>query len=229
MSAQPQWQPAQQIARPRTLPDHTPDGERGRARILPAIALASIGAGTIHIAAAATIGRDSAQNLAFFVVVAVAQIVWGAVALAWAPRWWLALGAAGNLVVVATWVVSRTVALPFGEYAGITLPVGFADALATVLAAVVVVGAVTLLLRGQGPARSAGRSRGFTAAAAVLVGALALAGVLSQADAFGSSPSGSGGNGGGGVSGPYAPGGGNDMGGGSSGTSGSGGGYGYGY
>lgn len=64
--------------------------------------------------------RGSTQNLAFFSVVAAAQLVWGVVSMAEAPRWWLAVGAAGNLVVVITWVVSRTVGLPVGEYAGIT-------------------------------------------------------------------------------------------------------------
>jgi len=173
-----------------------------------AIALASIAAGAINIAAAATVGRDSTQNLAFFGVVAAAQLVWGALALARAPRWWLALGAVGNLVVVAAWVVSRTVGLPFGEYAHITLPVGFSDGLATALEAAVVVGAAALLVRGRGPVRSPARSPRVAVAAAVVVGALALGGVLSQAGAFGSSPAGSSGNDTGGVTGPYAPGGG---------------------
>jgi hypothetical protein len=196
------------------------DADRNPARVLSAIALASIAAGAINIAAAATVGRDSAQNLAFFAVVAAAQLVWGAVALARAPRWWLALGAVGNLVVVATWVVSRTVGLPVGKYAGIMLPVGFPDTLATALEAVVVLGAVALLVWGRGPARSAARTPGVTAAAAVVLGALALVGVLSQAGAIGSS-AGTNQNGTGGVSGPYAPGGG----GGSSGGGSSGGGY----
>jgi uncharacterized membrane protein YgcG len=203
---------------PRADPDRRP------ARVLSAIALASIAAGAINIAAAATVGRDSAQNLAFFVVVAAAQLVWGAVALVRAPRWWLALGAVGNLVVVATWVVSRTVGLPVGEYAGMQLPVGFADGLATALEAVTFVGAAGLLVRGRAPARSPARSPGATVAAAVVVGALALVGVLAQAGAIGSSSSGSDQNGGGGVqNGPYAPGsGGSTSGGGGS----SGGGYG---
>jgi len=211
MSAQP-W-----ASGPRADPDRNP------ARVLSAIALASLAAGAINIAAAATVGRDSAQNLAFFVVVAAAQLVWGAVALARAPRWWLALGAVGNLVVVATWVVSRTVGLPVGEYAGVTLPVGFADGLATALEALTVVGAVALLVRGRSPARSPARSPGATVAAAVVVAALALVGVLAQAGAIGSSSSGSDQDGGGGVqNGPYAPGGG----GGTSGGGSSGGGYG---
>jgi hypothetical protein len=199
------------------------DPDRNPARVLSAIALASIAAGAINIAAAATVGRDSTQNLAFFVVVAVAQLGWGAVALARAPRWWLALGAVGNVIVVATWVVSRTAGLPVGEYAGIALPVGFPDALATALEAVTVVGAAALLVGGRGPARSPARSPGATVAAAVVVGALALFGVLAQTGAIGSSPAGSEQTGGGGVNGPYAPGG--SSGGGPAGGGYSGGGY----
>jgi hypothetical protein len=148
------------------VPASTPsaDPDLNPARVLSAIALASIAAGTIHIAPAATLGSDSAQNLAFFAVVAKAQIAWGAVALARAPRWWLALGAVGNLIVLATWVVSRTVGLPVGEFAGVTLPVGFPDGLAAVLEAVIVLGAVALLVQGRSPARSAARSPGVTVA-----------------------------------------------------------------
>jgi hypothetical protein len=185
--------------------------------------MASIAAGAINIAAAATVGRASAQTLAFFTIVAAAQLAWGAVALARAPRMWLALGAAGNLVVAATWVVSRTIGLPAGVYAGIKLPVGFPDALGTALEVLVVAGAAALLIRGRGTARSLARSPRVTAAAAVLAGALALGGVLSQAGAFSSSPAGAHHNGPG-MSGPSAPG----SGGGTSGGATSGGGsYGY--
>jgi hypothetical protein len=199
------------------------DADRNAARVLSAIALASVAAGAINIAAAATVGRGSAQNLAFFVVLGAAQLVWGAVALVRAPRWWLALGAVGNLVAVVTWVVSRTAGLPIGEYAGIKLPVGFPDTLATALEAVVVVGAVTLMISGRGLVRSVARSPRVAVAAAVVAGALTLAGVLSQANAFGSSSAGSGQTGTGGVTGPYAPG----TSGGTSGGGTSGGGYGY--
>jgi hypothetical protein len=177
---------------------------QNRARVLSVIAVASIAAGAINAAAAATVGRGSAQNLAFFGVVAAAQLVWGAVALARAPRWWLALSAVGNVLVVATWVVSRSVGLPFGEFAGLTLPVGFPDGLATILEAVTVVGAVGLLVRDHGPSRSAARSPGFAVAAAALIGTLGLVGVLSQADAL--SSGGPAGNGDGGQVRPAAPG-----------------------
>ena len=205
MSAETRWRLTKPTARLASASGSRADPDRNAARVLSAIALASVAAGAINVAAAATVGLGSTQNLAFFVVVAMAQLAWGAAALAWAPRWWLALGAAGNLVVVATWVVSRTVGLPVGEFAGIRLPVGFADTLATALEVVVVVGAAALVVRGLGPARSAARSPGVAVAAAVVAGALTLAGVLSQADAFGSS-AGSGQGGTGGVTGPYAPG-----------------------
>lgn len=201
-------------SRPNAHPDRNP------ARVLSAIALASIAAGAINIAAAATAGRGSTENLAFFVLAAAGQLVWGAVALARAPRWWLAAGAAGNLVVVATWVVSRTVGLRTGVYAGITLPVRFPDALAAALEAVVVADAVALLVRGQGPARSALRAPRVTLAAAVVAGLLALTGVLAQANVIGSPPARTVS----GVSGPAAPGGGGGYGGttGGGGTSGGG-------
>ena len=221
MSARPRWKLTKPTQRPLPASGPWADADRNPARVLSAIALASIAAGAINLTAAATVGRDSAQNLAFFGVVAAAQVVWGAVAFARAPRWWLSLGAVGNLVVVATWVVSRTAGLPVGEYAHVTLPVGFADGLATALEAVIVVGAAALLVRGRGPARSLARSPGVAAAAAVVVGALALSGVLSQAGAFGSS-SGSDRDGGGGVTGPYAPGGGGGSSGGGDDTSGGG-------
>jgi hypothetical protein len=208
MSAQPRWEPTQPTPRPVSASGPRTDPDRNPARVLSAIALASLAAGAINLAAAATVGRDSStQTLAFFVAVAAAQLAWGAVALARAPRWWLALGAVGNLVVVATWVVSRTIGLPVGEFAGSTLPVGFADGLATALEVVTVAGAAALLVRGRGPARSVARSPGATAAAAVLVGALALVGVLSQTGTIGSSPAGSNRNTGGGVNGPSVPGG----------------------
>ena len=222
MSAEIWWRLTRPVSRPVPASGPRADPDRDRARVLSAIALASVAAGAINVAAAATVGRGSTQNLAFFSVVAAAQLVWGVVSMAEAPRWWLAVGAAGNLVVVATWVVSRTAGLPVGDYAGITLPVGFPDALATALEAVIVVGAVVLLVRGHGPVRALARSPGVAVAAAVVAAALTLAGVLAQADAFGSSPTGSGQNGTSGVNGPYAPG---TSGGGTSGGGTSGGGY----
>jgi len=209
MSAQPQWEDAAPAHRPVGVPASrtVAESDRNTARIVSVIALASIAAGAVNIAVAATIGAD-AQTHAFFGVVGAAQVVWGLMALVWAPRSWLVLGALGNAVVVATWVVSRTVGLPIGQFAHQVLPVGFSDSVATILEAVTALGAAVLAVRGSGASRAAARVRGFALAAAVLIGAIGLAGVLPQTHAFSS-----GGGGGGGRSGSTAPQGGNGGGG----------------
>jgi hypothetical protein len=193
--------------------------------VLTAIAFASVAVGVIHISAAATLGQGSAQNVAFFGLAAAAEIIWGAVALFRAPRWWLALGLLGHLAVVATYIVSRTIGLPVGVYAHVKLPVGYADALATVLGAAIVIGAGWLLLQDRVPARAATRSLGATAATVVLVGALALTGVIWQNNAFGSSGGPSNGGSGASISNGYGGYGGGSSTGGSTGGTTSGSGY----
>jgi hypothetical protein len=239
MPAGPRQNVITSASRPAPASGSRTDPDQNPARVLSAIAVASIAAGAINIAAASTVGRASTQNLAFFAAIAAAQIGWGAAALVRAPRWWLALGAAGNLVAAVIWVVSRTAGLPAGPEANIKLHVGFPDTLATVLEAAIVVGAAALMIRGRGPARSVARSPRVTLAAAVVVGVLGLFGVLAQAGVIGSTPAGNGtgvnssathgggGTSGGGTSGHTSGGGtsGHTSGGGTSGGGYSGGGY----
>lgn len=223
MSAEPRWDHSEQRSRPVEVPARstTKDAaDLNAARIVSVVAFTSIAAGAINIAAAATIPGLNTQSLTFFWAIGVAGIAWGLVALVSAPRWWLALGALGNAVVVATWLVSRTAGLPFGQFAHVVLPVRFADTLAQILSAVTVVGATWLAVRGSGVARAAARARSFAVVAAVVIGALGLAGVVSQANAFS-------GGGGGGQNGPTAPYGGNGGTGGNTGGGGPAGGYGY--
>ncbi len=231
MSAQPRWDhTGQQASRPVAVQrsDVETASDRNAARILTVAALASIAAGAIHVSAARTLGRGDTQTFAFFGAVAAAEIVWGLVALFRAPRWWLVLGVLGNAVVVTTWLVSRTVGLPVGEFAHEVLPVGYADVLATIFGVVTIIGAATLAIRGSVPARAAVRARGFALAAAIAIGLLALSGVMSQANAFSGSGGGSGQNapaGGGGYGGYGGTGGygGSGSSGGTSGTTSSGG------
>jgi hypothetical protein len=196
---------------------------------LTVAALASIAAGAVHVSAARTLGRGDTQTFMFFGVVAAAEIVWGLVALMRAPRWWLVLGVLGNAVVVTTWLVSRTVGLPVGEFAHEVLPVGYADVLATIFGVVTLVGAATLAIRGSSPARAMAGVRGFALVAAIAIGLLALSGVMSQANAFSGSGGGTGQNApAGGAYGGYGNGGGYGGSGTSGGTSGvtsNGGGY----
>jgi hypothetical protein len=221
MSAQPRWDHAGQGTRPAAVPRRDVETalDRNGVRILTVAALSSIAAGAIHVSAARTLGRGDTQTFTFFGAVAAAEIIWGLIALVRAPRWWLVLGALGNAVVVTTWIVSRTVGLPVGEFAHEVLPVGYADVLATIFGAVTLVGAATLAIRGSGPARAAASARGSALAAAIVIGVLALSGVISQANAF------SGGGGSGQNNGPTAPNGGGAYGG-YGGTGGTGGSYG---
>jgi len=205
MAAQPQWDEAAPAPRPVAVAARgaVAEPDRNTARTVSVVALASIAAGAINIAVAATIAGATAQTQAFFGAVGAAQVVWGLVALVWAPRWWLALGALGNAVVVATWLVSRSVGLPVGQFAHVVLPVGFSDSVATILEGATAAGAALLAVRGAGVERAAARVRGFALAAAVLIGALGLAGVMSMANASSS------GGGGGSHNAPAAPSGGN--------------------
>jgi hypothetical protein len=224
MSAQPKWEQTGRTSRPVavTRDDAATASDRIAVRILTVGALASIAAGLIHVEAARTLGRGDSQTFAFFAAVAAAEIVWGLVALVRAPRLWLALGALGNAVVVGTWIVSRTVGLPVGEFAHEVLPVGYADVLATIFGAVTVVTAGYLAIRGASPVRALASARGFALVAAIAIGLLALSGVMSQANAFSGSGGGSGQNApaGGGAYGGYGNGGSGSYGGGAYGGTG---------
>jgi hypothetical protein len=196
MSAQTQQHIVRTAPRAVAAAGPNADAAQKHTRILSVIAISSLGAGAINVAAAATVGRANIDTLAFFVAVAAAQIAWGAIALVRASRWWLALGAVGNLAVVATWLTSRTVGLPAGSAAGITLPVGFPDGLATALEIAVVLGAASLTARWLAGSRAVAGSPRVTMATALVVGVLALAGVLVQTGAISSAPSSDGGGGG---------------------------------
>ncbi len=84
---------------------------------------------------------------AFFLVVALAQVLLSD-ALLYRPRRSLfVLGIAGNLAVIALYVATRTVGIPFfGPHAGDVEDVGMID-LTSVIAEVALVAALALLLR----------------------------------------------------------------------------------
>src|SRR3954452_12685685 len=185
MSAQPRWEPAGSgpaTPGPRRLGavHNSEPASDTAARLTAAIALASLGAAAIHVAAAITDAEEGGLTLAFFVAVAVAQAVWGLRALAGASRTWLVLGAVGDLAVLAGWVASRPVGLPIRETAEAALPAGFSDSVASALEALIVVGAAGLALRVGSIERPAARVPALTVAAGVVLAGVATLAVLAQ-------------------------------------------------
>jgi hypothetical protein len=104
--------------------------------VLRAAALASIGAGAVH-AAAAWSHADATGATAAFAALAAAQIAWGVVALARSGPGVRLAGLALNGGAVAGWVVARTAAEP----------PGLADTVAAGLAALAVLGALAAGIR----------------------------------------------------------------------------------
>ena len=94
--------------------------------------LMSIGAGAVHAAAAGAHGDHRAAVLVF-TALAVAQVVWGAVALSRRGRAVAALGALLGIGAVAGWVMAKTVGLPFDGLDAVE-PVQLADGSAAALA-----------------------------------------------------------------------------------------------
>jgi hypothetical protein len=98
-------------------------------------ALASTAAGIVH--AAAVPGHWSEWPLAgwFFALVALFQVAWAVLLLAFENRLLVFSGIAASTGLVLLWAVSRWQGLPFGPHGGMPEAVGFADAFTSVLEA----------------------------------------------------------------------------------------------
>lgn len=112
---------------------------------MAALGLASIGAGAIHAAAAATHG-DAAQASVVFQALALAQLGWGAWALVGHKRSGTLAGLVLALGALAGWVVVQTVGLGFVDGLNDPHAIGWADLLAAGLAATVAAGTARQLL-----------------------------------------------------------------------------------
>lgn len=128
-------------------------------------AAAALAAGVVHIAAVAA-HSNHRQAATTFIVVAVAQLVWGAAAAVRPTRRLAVVGVLLAVTVLAGWAVAKTTGLPF--VGGLTKrePVRAADAIVAGLAVVSLVAcAVALLVRRIHPPRS----MSIAVAAALLV------------------------------------------------------------
>jgi len=131
-------------------------GTRDDARVVGRMAaIASIGAGMVHVAAAADHGEIPVM-MAGFEAVAILQVALGCVLLWRLPsRTLLAAGLALMLASIALWAVSRTVGLGFIEGAHAE-PVGFRDSVTVLFELVACVGLWELLVGARRPAAPPG-------------------------------------------------------------------------
>ena len=141
-----------------------------RPYLLGGLAALSIGAAAIHFAVVFEHFDEYTLYGVFFLVISWAQVIWPAVLL-WRPsRLWLWLGIAGNAIVIAVYVASRTVGLPFGPDLHAPESVGALDVLSCVLEFGLIAGCAALLWRpslADGPVARRGALTRAAALAAV--------------------------------------------------------------
>src|SRR5260370_13219628 len=135
--------------------------------LLGGLAALSVGAAAIHFAVVFEHFAEYTLYGVFFLVLSWAQLIWPAVLL-WRPsRLWLWLGIPGNAIVVAVYVASRTVGLPFGPDLHNAESVGALDVVSCVLEFGLIVGCAALLWRPSLADRPVAR-RGASATPAAL-------------------------------------------------------------
>jgi hypothetical protein len=143
--------------------------------VLRVAAMASLGAGAIHATAAGSHSEHRSAVIAF-VLIAVAQIGWGAWAYSRAGRLVSLIGAAINAAAIGGWIMAKTSGISFVTGLDAKESVQFADAVAAGLAAVAVVGALAALAGRR--SSTAGPHPAVVGVATVAVLALAVPGMV---------------------------------------------------
>jgi hypothetical protein len=145
------------------------------------LALASAGAGAIHVLLGPEHLTQWAPLGTGFYVSGALQVLWALWLVRRESRGALALGALGSLLFIGVWLVSRTTGLPVGPEAWQAERIARADVLCVALEVVVAAGSLVLLRRpaaGRVPAR---RATARLAVALAAVAALASTGVAAAA------------------------------------------------
>lgn len=153
-----------------------PEPSRGRSAepvLRPVLALLSVGAAVIHFVVVPGHWDEYWGQGLFFIIAAIAQVLWAIWVVVAPSRLLYLLGVVGNAAIVALWIVTRTYGVPAGPGAGEREAVEFADTLATVFEILLVVGA--LILARTAPARPMRWPAGALAASALV--ALVVAGL----------------------------------------------------
>jgi hypothetical protein len=142
-----------------TMPVNDPIPAAREGGLLRLAAVASLGAGAIH---AAAIGAHAGERQAVltFMVAAVFQLGWGALALVRRDRWLVLLGAAGHAALLGGWAMAKTSGISFIDGLEPTESVQLADGAAAALATVAALAAVVSTVDHRGvlralPARAA--------------------------------------------------------------------------
>jgi hypothetical protein len=143
------------------------DRQRG---VLPAVAALSLIAGLIHLWVMPEHFEEWWGYGAFFLVAAVAQVIYVPLLLRWPNRAVLLLGIVGNSAIVLLYLLTRVVGVPlFGPEAWEVEGVGIIDVCATTSEAAIVVSLGALMLLGI--ARERTTLLGLVLAAVLLVAA----------------------------------------------------------
>jgi hypothetical protein len=137
------------------------------------VATLSAGAGIIHLVMVPSHMAESSVEGIGFAVAGWIQLCVAVLVFARRSRALLRATVVANLVFIATWIVSRTAGLPFGEHAGHAESVGFVDLTAVGMEAALIVASIALLARPALGGEMRLPTLGF--AAVVPVGVLALA------------------------------------------------------
>jgi hypothetical protein len=137
-------------------------------------ALASSGAGAIHLAVMPDHLTDWWADGVFFGALGICQIGWAAASLPVSTPRLLLFGLVAHAGSMLTWVLSRTVGLPFGPTAGGPEPTGLTDLVAVVLETMVCVTIAVLLHRRPRTTLTRPVAVGTTVAAAAVIAGLTL-------------------------------------------------------
>jgi hypothetical protein len=118
-----------------------------RPYLASSLAALSAGAAAIHFAVIFEHFSEYALYGVFFLIVSWAQLIWAAGVVWRLSRLWLALGLAGNALVLVVYAASRTAGLPFGPDVSHLEPVGGLDVVSGILELALIAGCAVLLWR----------------------------------------------------------------------------------
>lgn len=146
-------------------------------------ALASVGAGSIHLAVTPDHWREWAPSGLFFIGIALFQLLWAGLVLRFPRSAWITVGIAASLASMMLWGASRLWGIPMGPNAGVPEELGIPGVLTTLLEAVVVGSAAWSLRPRKRVTVFSTRSYRFAlGGAAVFVAALMAPGVVTGLD-----------------------------------------------